>query len=81
MRQADSGVEPLTPAVGDGEALSRDGPRSSRHASEAEGFLVPQSAWGGIQKDATNRCAIYPTDNSVDGSKCNGSATQQQLND
>ena len=41
MRQADSGAEPLKPTVGDEEALTRDGPRSSRHASEAEGVWVP----------------------------------------
>ena len=47
-----SGVEPLM------EALSRDGPRSSRHASEAEGFWGPRSAWRGIQKVVANQFAV-----------------------
>ena len=34
-----SGAEPLTPTVGDGEALTRDGPRRSRHASEERRIL------------------------------------------
>ena len=39
-----SGTEPLTPTVGVGEALTRDGPRSSRHASEAAGGLMMRLA-------------------------------------
>ena len=56
-----SGVEPRI------EALSRDGPRCSRHASQAEGFWVPRSAWRGIQKVAANQFAV-----------CNLSCRQQK---
>ena len=72
-----SDVEPLM------EALSRDGPRSSHHASEAEGFWMPKSAWEGIQKvwQIGSQCATCPAGSSAAGSSNDSSTTQQQLTD